>query len=129
MARWQLQSAGQGEETLCRFCHDTLPDWTRVLTPAHLDLPHQAEMMVTHGDRTMSIVVRCGPRGLEDFKRDIRRLFAMPDSDDFDFTFACKVPSVARREDDNLTLQGHGAFEAAFHCATVTKALKDWNAP
>ena len=41
LARWQLQSAGRLEQTHCRFCNESLPEWSQ----AYEELPRALPIM------------------------------------------------------------------------------------
>jgi RING-variant domain len=140
LARWQLQRAGGPEESACRFCGSRLPDWRPGVTPAEVDLPAVATMAVVLDGRERRFLVSHGPGGRERFESEIRKVFALADDDVLVYTFDCHVPPssatlaavgdsdkapLGSRDDlENVQLEGRNAYEAAFHCACVTAAVR-----
>ena len=115
LARWQLQKAGQSEETQCRFCQATLPDWREHLGGERPDA--SPTMSVEYRGEVKLIKMRAGQSpDLGAIERLIKRLFEIPDSQELNLKFECRVPD----SDEALELEGNGAFPAALHCATMT---------
>ena len=122
IARWQLQRAGSEEEHSCRFCERTLPDWRPLLTPAEVEKVSEVVVMaVTLNDQVHRITVRPGPEGRRRFECDIRDLFELNSQDDLEFTFDCQDPS---NTSESVLLEGRRAFDAAFHCASISAARR-----
>ena len=124
LARWQLQSAGQAEEGQCRFCECALPDWKGVMTPPTVAPCSTATMAVVLNGSEYRIVCEPGEGGRAKFESEIRRLFQLADEDELEFTFDCQAPDVQGVGGGELQLHGGSAYEAAFHCASLTAALK-----
>lgn len=124
IARWQLQSAGKREESQCRFCGQSLPDWKKNMTPANVTPCRTAVMAVVLNGQEHRITVEPGPKGRSQFEAEIRRLFGLSQDDELEFTFDCQAPGEDVGRAENLLLEGKNAFEAAFHCAAVTAALR-----
>ncbi|KAL6763226.1 hypothetical protein V8C86DRAFT_2496893 [Haematococcus lacustris] len=117
LARWQLQSAGKDEELHCRFCHQTLPDWRPILTPAHIK-PSTPVVSVHYNGVCYRLRVRPGADGFEHFRRQLHKITGMPMLECMQVTFQCKSPDNAQE----LSLKGISAFDAAIHCASVSAA-------
>ena len=129
IARWQLQSAGKQEERTCRFCMNELPDWRPHLTPPDLKPSRTAVLAVALNGGEHRITVEPGSSGRSQFEKEIRRLFSLTDDDEIDFTFDCQAPGTFGESAVKLVLEGGDAFDAAFHCAAVTAALRARTSP
>lgn len=127
LARWQLQRAGSDEECTCRFCSRTLPDWKAILTPANVSPSDTATMAVVLNGVEHRIVVEAGEAGRRAFERQIRDIYGLNSADEIEFTFDCVDPSPLTgggHADYNIVLDGKRAYDAAFHCASVTAAMR-----
>lgn len=132
LARWQLRRAGRAEETACRFCSRRLPDWRESLTPAAMAAPMTARLpvMAVHLDGVEHrFTVRPGTEGRRRFQAEIRERYDLASDAELEVTFKCEEPAIAAREGSphaqpktHVTLDGLGAYDAAFHCASVTAA-------
>lgn len=123
LARWQLQKAGAAEELMCRFCKRQLPDWRQHMTPQSVKPAANAVMAVVLNGCEHRITVSRGKSGRKEFERQIRRLFNVDDSDSIDFTFDCSIPDPGEHG-QTVQLNGKNAYDAAFHCAAVTAAMR-----
>ena len=121
LARWQLQSAGGQEENQCRFCGERLPDWTTEMTPRRVKPSPTAVMEVVLRGRTHRVTVEPGRAGREKFEHEIREVFGLHDDDELEFTFDCSVPTA---EQPKIVLEGKNSYDAAFHCASVSAAMR-----
>eukprot|EP00210_Caulerpa_lentillifera_P006476 g6188.t1 len=124
LARWQLQQAGKDEEQFCRFCLESLPDWRPRLTPGCLRenlCKARPTMMVTFRKKICYVPVSPGPDGLEDFTRSIKQHFGLKDDANINVSFGCREPLTG----SYLKLEGHGAFDAAVHCASISAASRE----
>lgn len=116
LSRWQLQSAGREEETTCRFCKCVLPDWRHVLSPpALLPAPSDPVMAIVYQGQVVRLQVKPGKDGQDDFKRQIRKIFNLPDEVELCVSFDCKAPGTGER----LKLHGMESYSAAMYCASV----------
>ncbi|KAL6755441.1 hypothetical protein V8C86DRAFT_3099081 [Haematococcus lacustris] len=150
--RARIQSVGSAEETHCRFCHDTLPDWSLSLLPEHTraNAP-TAVMAVVYNSRVVKVPVKrlvylpspalltglpwvlCvvqGPDGEAEFKAAVKCLFGFAHDMEFDVTFEVKLPSVpgyslpATGTNSSLMLHGLGQFGAAATCAQASAVAR-----
>ena len=120
-ARWQLQSAGKSEETECRFCAATLPDWRHFLTPDSLrSVDTQAVMSITLNDKSAVLSVSGEPGAYEEFLHRIRCIFDLPGDAEFNFGFDCDDPLNGGK----LTLNSARSYHAAVHCAKISAAKR-----
>lgn len=119
LARWQLQSAGKEEETHCRFCKATLPDW-RTSYPARQQNLATPVLTVTCKGRTHRLTARPGPEGCEEFKTQLQQIFGISTDMSFSITFNIKTPQAGGR----LQLHGLACYDAAFYCAAVTAGCR-----
>lgn len=118
LSRWQLQQAGKPEETKCRFCKTSLPDWRE----AHVGLPKaQPVMTVVHQNVVHQVVVKPGENGQRKFQEDIRRIFGLQEDDTIQLTFGCKVPGSVHE----VTLEGWESYDAAVHCASLSAGQRE----
>ncbi len=92
----------RSEERLCRFCKHELPDWKTVLSGPSLP-PADPIMVVTLGSVVHKIRVKPGEEGQREFQREIRRLFNIPDSVDFEVRGRKPSPLARRRSHLRVT--------------------------
>ncbi|KAG2431690.1 hypothetical protein HYH02_013267 [Chlamydomonas schloesseri] len=119
LARWQLQQAGRKEESSCRFCNASLPDWKQILAPAPPSQPVEPIMVVSLGGRCVKLRVRPGPEGMAAFRQQVRELFNIPADVEFECSFKCKAPSG-----DTVQLEGLASYDAATHVASLMAAQR-----
>ena len=138
LAKWQLRCAGKHEETSCRFCNEPLSDWRSELTPSGLDLssPVYIVMAVILEGVEHTFNVEPGDEGRKKFESAVRTHFDVAQDHGLEFTFECNVPpasapdpiqsacDVASRKSNAISLDGVDAYDAAFHCASITAALR-----
>jgi hypothetical protein len=129
-----LHRAGQDEEHFCRFCRDKLPDWRSTLTPTGLDLAAHAVapvMAVVLEGVEHKFIVEPGDLGRDKFEREVREFFNLTSADTLEFTFDCEEPEMDTDERSanggcrSLSLEGVGAYDAAFHCASITASVRN----
>lgn len=96
------------------------------MTPDDVMPSASAIMSVVLNGREHRVEVFPGAEGRDRFEAEIRRLFRLDPDDEIDFTFDCVAPAESRGESTRggLQLEGRRAYEAAFHCASITSALR-----
>lgn len=93
-----------------------------MLTPAEVEkVSEMVVMAVTLNGAAHRVTVRPGPEGRQQFEQDIRRLFELHSQDDLEFTFDCQDPT---NTSETVVLEGRSAFDAAFHCASITASRR-----
>lgn len=81
------------EETECRFCQATLPDWR-----AAYDLPMADPVMtVSHNNVQHVIEVKPGEAGRLEFQDNIRKIFGLGLRDVIELDFGCKAPGTGAK--------------------------------
>lgn len=63
------------------------------MTPANVGAPVDPIMVVTLGTSVHRIRVKPGSDGMREFQQQIRALFQIPDSQEFEVSFKCKAPN------------------------------------
>lgn len=138
LAKWQLRCAGKHEETSCRFCKEVLPDWRSELTPGGLDLtsPVHIVMAVILEGVEHRFNVEPGDDGRKKFESAVRTHFDVAQDHGLEFTFECNEPPASApdvsqsacdavsRKSNAISLDGVNAYDAAFHCASITAAMR-----
>ena len=99
------------------------------MTPDGVKMSAVPRMAVVLNGIEHMIEVEPGPDGRKKFERDIRTHFNLLDSETLDYTFDCEEPPVdaskiKHEEAGGLLLEGVDAYDAAFHCASVTAAVR-----
>ena len=93
-----------------------------MLTPEEVKkVSEVAVMAVTLNDQVHRVTVRPGPEGRREFESTIRCLFELHSQDDLEFTFDCQDPT---NTGETVLLEGRRAYDAAFHCASITAARR-----
>jgi len=111
LARWQVRCAGEFEETRCRFCKCSLPDWRKVLPCA----PANVEIRVVCGGKTHRLVSRPGD-SYENFQSRVWSVCGLPSGTPLELSFNFNDPFSG----DAITVKGSGAYNAAVHCGAIT---------
>ena len=82
------------EETTCRFCAASLPDWkASLLGPEEEDGPPREPLIaaVVWQNTVYKIEIKPGPEGKAEFKRTVNRLFGLSLGSRYECTFECKL--------------------------------------
>jgi hypothetical protein len=93
LARWQIENISAHEESNCRFCNETLPDWKKAFEEHKRKEP--ATFRVVVDGRTHIIdVSSCD---YEKFRMKIMKIYGIQNNMDFDISYACGVPGEQSR--------------------------------
>lgn len=119
LARWCLHQSGKSEETVCRFCQSSLPDWKASLLGPEEDEPRREPLIaaVVWQNTVYKIAIQPGPEGKAEFKKTVNRLFGLSLGSRYECTFECKL------KEDKLSLKGLNSYEAATRCAARSSRI------
>lgn len=83
-------------------------------------------MNVSFNGISHSFRVKKGPAGYEQFTREIRSSFTLPQTADLNISFTCDNPSDP---ETTIVLQGPGAYNSAVHLAAISAYRKSLEGP
>ena len=118
LAKWQIHRIGHKEESTCRFCDKSFPDWKELYKYENGTVDTLQLKVVFNGREH---IISGSPNRIDEFQKRIYKICNIPEHYKYRVTYICNIPNnsgIIELQSDGI--QSH-QFSSALYLASVNR--------